>query len=129
MTDLRTWEQQQPHRAVCPPPGPLDDFLVVLINGKRVAFYGIDQHSHLRMVCMSLAMREKCQIKVLPVTGKELLALYGVEPAPSQPIANMDAAFRTQAIQNCMDAIRECDDDPRLRQDALDMLGTLGVMQ
>jgi hypothetical protein len=129
MNDLRTWEEQQPHRAVCPPPGPLDDFLVVLINGKRVAFYGIDQHSHLRMVCMTLAMREKCQIKVLPVTGKELLALYGVEPAPPQPIANLDHAFREQAVRNCMDAIRECDDDPRLRQDALDMLSTLGVMQ
>jgi hypothetical protein len=105
MTDLRSWEQQQPYRAVCPPPGPLDDFLVVLINGKRVAFYGIDQHSHLRMVCMTLAMREKCQIKVLPVTGKELLALYGVEPAPPQPIANLDHAFREQVIKNCHEAL------------------------
>lgn len=129
MTDLRTWEQQQPHRAVCPEPGPLDDFLVVLINGKRVAFYGIEQHMHLRKVCVSLAMTQKCQIKVLPVTGEELLALYGVKPAEPKPIASMDPAFRQQAIQNCMDAIRECNDDARLRKDALDMLGTLGVMQ
>jgi hypothetical protein len=131
MNDLRKWEEQQPHRAVCPEPGPLDSFLVVLINGRRVAFYGIEQHSHLRMVCMTLAMREKCQVKVLPVTGDELLALYGIQPAAPQPIANMDAAFREQAIKNCHAALVECD-DARVRQDALDMLGALGglgVMQ
>ncbi len=53
-----------------------------------------------------------------------MLAFCGIEPAAPQPIDKMDPAFRAQAIRNCMDAIRECD-DARLRKDALDMLGVL----
>jgi hypothetical protein len=32
----------------------------------------------------------------------------GIEPEPPQPIANLDPAFREQAVKNCMDVLSEC---------------------
>ena len=125
MNHLRIWEQQQKHRAVCPEPGQLDRFLVVLVNGRRVGIFGVDQHSHLRMVCVQHAMQHQCQIKVLPVTGEELLNLFGFEPAEPQP---MDPAFRQHAIKACSDVLRDSQNADE-RAEAMAFLHQLGAVQ
>lgn len=104
MKHLRDWEQQQKHRAVCPEPGQLDRFLVVLVNGKRMGFYGVEQFERLRTTCVVIARQHKCQIKVLPMTSDELWAFYGIKPAEPQP---MDLAFRQHAIEACEEVLRD----------------------
>lgn len=129
MTNYASW--QPIHRAMCPLPGPRDQFVVILINGKRMGFQLIgdfDQFDKLSTAAAKLAAEHKCQVKLLPMTGGELMNFLGIEPAASQPIDSMDPSFRQQAIRNCMSVISECD-DARLRQDATDMLRALGVMQ
>jgi hypothetical protein len=114
-------------QAMCPEPGPRDMFVVVLINGKRVGFDHIEAHPKLCAAGQKLATEHKCQVKVLPMNGHELMTFLGIELGPGQPIEPMDPAFRAQAIKNCMDALRECD-DVRLREDALIMLKALGAL-
>ncbi len=125
MKHLRDWEQQQKHRAVCPEPGQLDRFLLVLLNGKRVGFYGVDQFERLRSKCVVMAMQHKVQIKVLPVTGEELLNLYGVTPAEPQP---MDPALRQHAIEACSDVLRDSQ-NPDERAEVMEFLRQLGGLQ
>lgn len=60
--------------------------------------------------------------------GNEMMNFMGIEPAPPQPIAKLDPAFRQRAVTNIMDVLRQCA-EPRDRGDALDMLGHLGVPQ
>jgi len=128
VTNYASW--QPIYRAMCFEPGPRDLFVVILIDGKRVGLHPVTEYERWRAAAQKLAREHECQVKVLPMGGHEVLAFYGIEPASGalQPIENMDPAFRKQAVKNCMDAIRECD-DARVRQDALDMLRTLGVMQ
>lgn len=122
MTNYASWRPI--YRAMCPEPGPRDLFVVILIDGKRVGVRPVEEYKRWRTAAERLAREHECQVKVLPMGGHEVLAFYGIEPAAPQSIDKMDPAFRTEAIQNCMDAIIECD-DARLRKDALDMLGVL----
>ena len=126
MTDYRSWRSV--FRAMCPEPGPRDLFLVIVINGKRVAVQHADEYERWRVAAERLAAQEGCNVKVLPMSGSELMNFLGVEPEASQPIANLDAAFREQAVKNCMDVLRTGSGD-RDRAEALDMLGHLGVLQ
>jgi len=126
MTDYRSW--RAPFRAMCPEPGPRDLFLVILINGKRVAIQQAAEYDKWRAAAEQLAAQEDCNVKVLPMSGSELMNFLGVEPEASQPIASLDAAFREQAVKNCMDVLRTGSGE-RDRADALDMLGHLGVLQ
>jgi hypothetical protein len=126
MSDFRSWRAFT--RAMCPEPGPRDLFLVILINGKRVGIQHAADYDKWRVAAERLAALEKCNVKVLPMGGSELMAFLGVEPEPSQPIANLDPVFRAQAVKNCMDVLREGGDE-RDRGDALDMLGHLGALQ
>lgn len=126
MTDYRSWRAV--HRAMCPEPGPRDLFLVILINGKRAAIQHAEEYDRWRVAAERLAAQEGCNVKVLPMTGSEMMNFLGVEPEPSQPIANLDPAFREQAVKNCMDVLRECS-AAHDREVALDMLGHLGVLQ
>lgn len=126
MNDYRSW--RAPFRAMCPEPGPRDLFLVILVNGKRAAIQHADDYDKWRAAAEQLAAQENCNVKVLPMSGSELMNFIGIEPEPPQPIANLDPAFREQAVKNCMDVLRECA-GAKDRGDALDMLGHLGVLQ
>jgi hypothetical protein len=127
MTDYRSWRSV--YRAMCPEPGPRDLFIVILINGKRVAVHHADEYDKWRTAAERLAAQEDCNVKVLPMSGSELMNFLGVEPDPAQPIANLDPVFRAQAVKNCMDVLREGGSGERDRADALDMLNHLGVLQ
>jgi len=126
MTDYRSW--RAPYRAMCPEPGPRDLFLVILINGKRAAVQQADEYDRWRKAAERLAAQEGVNVKVLPMSGGEMMNFLGIEPEPPQPIANLDPAFREQAVKNFMDVLRESSSE-RDRADALDMLGHLGVLQ
>ena len=126
MTDYRSWRAA--HRAMCPEPGARDLFLVILINGKRAAIQHAEEYDRWRRAAEQLAAQEGVSVKVLPMSGNEMMNFLGIEPEPSQPIANLDPAFREQAVKNCMDVLRECG-GAHDRDVALDLLGHLGVLQ
>lgn len=62
------------------------------------------------------------------MSGTEMMNFLGIEPNPLQPLANLDPAFREQAVKNCIDVLRECSGSHD-REVALDLLGHLGVLQ
>ena len=126
MSDYRSWRPI--HRAMCPEAGPRDMFVVMLINGVRVGIQSIAEYAQLRVGAEKLAREQQCQVKLLPMGGDELMNYLGLKPADPKPMSEMDPAFRQQAIQNCMDVLRECA-DPREREDALALLGQLGAIQ
>ena len=126
MNAHQSWRPR--YRAICPEPGPDDLFLVVLIEGKRLAMHPAADHARWRWAAEQLAERQQCQVKILPMTGDEMLNFYGIKPAPPQPIENMDPAFREQAIKNCMDVLRECGSQED-REQALKLLAHLGALQ
>lgn len=126
MTDYRSWRAQ--HRAICPEPGSRDLFLVILINGRRATIQFADEYDRWRAAAEKLVEQHKCDVKVLPMSGDELMNFLGIQPAPPQPIENLDPAFREQAVKNCVDVLRDsnCEWD---RANALELLGQLGAMQ
>lgn len=126
MNDHRSWRPR--YRAICPDPGPGDLFILVLIEGKRVAIHHATDHAHWRVTAEQLAESQHCQVKVLPMSGQELLNFLGIEPAAPQPIGNMDPAFRAQAVQNCLDVLRECGSQQD-REQALSLLKQIGALQ
>lgn len=102
-------------------------FLVMLLNGKRVSIQPITEYEKLRAVAQSFAADQKCHVKVLPMNGRELMNFYGIEPGASKPMSELDPAFRAQAVQNCMDVLRE-NGEPRERDEAIEMLKQLGAL-
>ena len=64
-----------------------------------------------------------------PMSGGEMMTFLGIEPAPPQPIANLDPAFREQVMKNCMDVLRDSNSGACDRGVALDLLNHLQVMQ
>lgn len=126
MNAYQSWRPR--YRAICPEPGPDDHFLVVLIEGKRVAMHPAADHARWRWAAEQLAESQQCQIKVLPMTGDEMLNFYGIKPAPPQPIGNLDPAFREQAVKNYMDVLRECGSQED-REQALKLLTQLGALK
>lgn len=126
MTDFRSWRAI--NRAMCPEPGPRDLFLVILINGKRVGIQHGQDYQKWRVAAERLAAQEQCNVKVLPMSGGEMMNFLGLQPRAPHPLADLDPAFREQAVKNCMDVLRECNEE-RDRADALDMLNHLGVLQ
>lgn len=126
MTDYRSW--RAPFRAICPEPGPRHPFLLFLVNGKRVSIHHVDDYEKCREGAERLAARAICDVKLLPMSGTELMNFLGIMPEPPQPIGNLDPALREQAVKNCMDVLRECN-EPRDRELAFDLLGHLGVLQ
>jgi hypothetical protein len=125
MTDYRSWRPK--YRAMCPDPGPQDLFLVILINGKRVAIHHATDHEKWKAAAVRLAHEHQCQVKVLPMAGDELMNFLGMVPASPQPMENLDPAFREQAVKNCMDVLRECSMQED-RELAIELLGHLKVL-
>lgn len=125
MNDYRTWRPI--YRAMCPEPRPRDLFLVVMMNGKRVSVLPVSDYCRVRPLAEAFAIEQQCQVKVLPMSGTELMNFYGIVPEAPKPMDTLDPAFRAQAVQNCMDAISECH-EPRERGEALDLLKQLGAL-
>ena len=125
MSEYRSWRAA--YQAMCPPPGPRDEFVVVLVNGKRVNFWPVTDYDKLRTLATRLVDEHQCQMKVLPMTGSELMNFLGLEPGAPQPMETLDPELRQQAIVNCMDSLRESA-EPREREWALDLLQKLGVL-
>lgn len=126
MNDYRSWRPR--FRAICPDPGPEDLFILILIDGKRVAIHHAIDHARWRWAAERLAESQQCQVKVLPMSGQELLNFLGIQPAAPQPIENMDPTFREQAVRNCLDVLRECGSQED-REQALSLLNRLGALQ
>lgn len=126
MNDHRSWRPR--YRAICPDPGPDDLFILILIDGKRVAIHHATDHARWRWAAERLAESQQCQVKVLPMSGQELLNFLGIQPAAPQLIENMDPAFREQAVRNCLDVLRECGSQED-REQALSLLNRLGALQ
>jgi hypothetical protein len=126
LADYRSWRSR--FRAICPEPGPQDLFLLVLINGRRAAIQHAADYAQWRGAAERLAESQQCQVKVLPMTGGELMNFLGIHCADLQPIEGIDAAFREQAVRNCLDVLRECGGQQD-REDALTLLGQLGALQ
>lgn len=126
MNDYRSWRPR--YRAICPDPGPEDLFIVVLLDGRRVAIQHATDHARWRVAAERLAESQQCQVKVLPLAGRELMNFLGIAPAALQPTESMDPAFREQAVRNCMDVLRECGSQND-REQALELLGQLGAVQ
>ena len=126
MTDYRSWRPR--FRAMCPEPGPQDLFLVILVNGKRASIQSVEDYDRWRWAAERLAEQQQCQVKVLPMTGDEMMNFYGISPQPPQPIANLDREFREQAVRNCLDVLRECGSQ-KDRAQALDLLTKMGALQ
>lgn len=126
MSDYRSWRPI--YNAMCPEPGAHDLFLVILINGRRVAIQDAGEHERWKVAAERLAKAEQCQVKVLPMTGDEMMGFLGMTCAPPQPIDNLDPAFRDAAVQNCMNVLRD-GVNARERGEALELLGHLGVLQ
>jgi len=125
MTSFQFWRPI--YRAVCPEPGPRDLFLVVLMNGKRVSIQPVTAYEGLRAALETFAREQECQVKLLPMTGSELMNFYGITPSEPQPIDALEPAFRAQAVQNCLDLLRESR-EPREREEAMDLMQMLGVL-
>lgn len=113
--------------AVCPKPGPHDLFLVVLVNDRRVSIQPVTDYEGLRPVLETFAREQKCHVKMLPMMGSELMAFCGITPSEPQPMDTLEPAFRAQAVQNCLDVLEQ-GVEPRQRQEALDLLRKLGVL-
>lgn len=126
MSDYASWRPR--YRAMCPEPGPQDLFLVILIDGRRVAIQHAADHAKWRGAAERLAESQQCQVKVLPMTGTELMNYLGIKPNAPQPIETLAPDFRQQAVRNCVDVLRECGGQED-REQALDLLGHLGVLQ
>lgn len=125
---MTSWQSWRPiFRAVCPEPGPRDLFLVVLMNGKRVSIQPVTEYERLRPVLETFAREQECQVKLLPMTGGELIAFCGIAPSEPQPMAALEPAFRAQAVQNCLDLLRDSR-EPSERAEAMDLMQKLGVL-
>ena len=125
MQDYRSWRPV--HQAMCPAPGPRDLFLVILINGRRVAIEHASDHAKWKHAAERLAHEHECHVKVLPMEGGEMMNFLGIKPAPPQSIENLDPAFRKRAIETCFELLRESA-EPREREEALALLGHLGML-
>lgn len=126
MNTHKSWRAR--YRAMCSEPGPEDLFVVILIEGKRAGIHPAADHARWRWAAERLAESKQCQVKVLPMTGGEMMNFLGIKPAARQPIENMDSAFREQSVRNCMDVLRECESSDDRKQ-ALELLSHLGALQ
>ncbi|MEX6726150.1 hypothetical protein [Parapedomonas caeni] len=125
MNNYTSWRNV--NRAICPEPGPRHTFVVLLINGKRVSFKSVDEYEKQRAAAEQLAHEHPWQVKLLPMTGRELLGFYGIEPDEPKSMADLDPEFRAQAVKNFMDVLRTSIEESE-REEALDLLQKLGAL-
>lgn len=75
----------------------------------------------------AFATEQQCHVKLLPMTGGELMNFYGITPEAPKPMDTLEPAFRTQAVKNCMDVLRTAHEE-RECDEALDLLTKLGAL-
>ncbi|MCB2049124.1 MAG: hypothetical protein KDE32_13010 [Novosphingobium sp.] len=130
MTAFQSW--QPPYHAMCPQPGRDDLFLVILVNGFRMDIRGIDEWRYWWEHAGTLAQEHKVNIKVLPMTGSELMNFCGFkpEPGPLRPMAELkerDPEFYEGAIRNCRDVVFSDRASADQRREAVDLLMQMGA--
>lgn len=119
------WEPR--YRVTTIAPGKIDLFAITYVDGKQAAVHPImDYDEALAKARAFHRDNPRCQIKVLPVDGKEACNLLGIERAKTlQPI---DPALRQQMIDRLMQIVGDSNDSDA-RRDALDLLKAWGVMK
>lgn len=119
------WEPR--YRVATIAPGKIDLFVVTFIDGRRAAVQPITEYDGALAKARAFHRdNPRCQIKVLPVDGKELRNLVGVTPAdPPEPL---DPALRQEVIGRLTQIARDSSDGDA-RQDAFDLLRDMGVFK
>lgn len=112
----------QRYRAVCPEPQPCDVFLVLLINGKRVAINPVSDYPEMRMAAERVALANRCHVKLLPLAGDEVLSFLGITPGQFAPD---DPAMRQLDIRSCVEVMLKFGSGDECE----DVLRRLGTMQ
>jgi len=114
---------------MCPEPGPSDQFIYILIDGVRFGFLPVVEFEKFKWAAQRLVDEYQVQVKVLPVSARELSNICEIEMGPPRSIEDMDADFRKQAIQNCMDMLASNENlHASQRETALSLLKTLGAL-
>ncbi len=117
------WEPR--YRVTTISPGKLDLFVVTFIDGKRATLEPIMEYDAALARAHTFHRDRKCQVKVLPMTGTEVLNMLGIS-RPDHP-EPMEDALRQKMIDTLTQIVRESS-DPDARTDALDLLADMGVM-
>lgn len=95
-----------PHyRAICPEPGPMDAFIVIFINGKRVGINHASDYPQISAAAERVAVEQRCHVKVIPITPEEVMPFLNIKPGdPSQ----MEPGIRALDMKSCLDVLFEC---------------------
>ena len=119
------WEPR--HRVTTIRPGKLDLFVITLIDGVRASIDTIMEYDLVLARAEALHRdHDRCQIKVLPVTGPEVRNLLGIKfPDNPEPI---DPEVRQQLVSTLLHIARE-GSDADARSDAFDLLEDMGVFR
>lgn len=118
------WEPR--HRVTTVAPGKLDLFVATFLDGRLAAVQPVTEYDAALAKARSFLPERPCQIKVLPLSGREAhgFGLYEVATAP-EPLSSADQALiRDTLLQVCHES-----SDADARADALDVLTTMGVIQ
>lgn len=111
-------------------PVPGDIFVVTTIQGKRVAVQPMADYDKAVAVARAFAGQTRHPIKVLCMSGRELLAFMGISPADlvngQSPAAEQE--MHQLAVDACMTTLRECN-DPSVRADAHKLLVEMGMLK
>ena len=95
-------KNDQRYRAVCPEPQLCDVFLVLLINGRRVAITPVADYQQMRLAAERVALANRCHVKLLPLAGDEALSFLGITPGQFAPA---DPAMRQLDIHSCVEVM------------------------
>lgn len=108
-------------RVVTAEPGPRDLCVVTFIEGVRAAINPVTEYEQARAKAIAFAKETKWSVKLLPVTGRELMGFMRVKPSDFASPSASDAEMRQLVVSTCREALRECDDGT-VRREAYDLL-------
>ena len=120
------WNWWPRYKVMTDQPGPRDVALLVFADGKRVGMFPVADYERVLANVRQLAEVAKAQVKLLPVTGQELLGFLGTTAAKlgAGRSHEHDAWDRHLVVNACTEALQKSD-DPGVRKDAYDMLVSL----
>lgn len=122
---VNTWLPK--YRVIAAEPSPRDICLVLYADGRRVSVHTVDEFEAVAALAKRLAEQFQCQMKLLPMTGAELLAFLNVAPGKLFDAPEEDAEMRALAITTCRSALLNSN-EPSVRADAMALLVNLGEM-
>lgn len=111
----------QRYRAVCPEPQPCDVFIVLLINGRRVAINPVADYPQMRLAAERVAMENRCHVKLIPLANDEVLNFLGITPGQFAPD---DPGMRQLDINACVEVMLKFGSGDEC-EDVLRRLGTV----